>query len=348
MNASDSPAQTVLEVGLEAWKRGDLDALERLLDPNVTLTAEQPGPWDCQNRDQVISLLRTRELNRQRDEPPEVRLTAVDDNTFRVSGIGSPDVATMVTITGGLVTSMQQVTIGPVDADGDAAVTAIRTGDVHTLEQLLTARPDLTRIRVPGHRGRTLLHIATDWPGYLPDAHRSVQLLIERGADPNVRGDDHGGGETPLHWAASNDDVDVARSLLDGGADPEAPNGSIGTPLDNAIGYGCLYVARLLVERGAKVDKLWHAAALGRLDRLEQLLEQAAGTPNAAEEINQGFWHACAAAQRRAAERLLRAGARLDWVPDYGDGTALQAATSQGTRRELLVAWLTDLEQPPP
>jgi hypothetical protein len=30
--------------------------------------------------------------------------------------------------------------------------------------------------------------------------------------------------------------------LIDGGADLEAPGGSIGTPLENAIGYACLGV----------------------------------------------------------------------------------------------------------
>jgi len=32
-----------------------------------------------------------------------------------------------------------------------------------------------------------------------------------------------------LHWAASSDDADVAEALIDGGADVEAPGGSIGT-----------------------------------------------------------------------------------------------------------------------
>jgi hypothetical protein len=75
-----------------------------------------------------------------------------------------------------------------------------------------------------------------------------------------------------LHYAASNDDLDVAEAMIDGGADLEAPAGSIGTPLDNAVGYGCWHVARLLVNRGASVDKAWHAAALGMLARLEAIL----------------------------------------------------------------------------
>ena len=50
----------------------------------------------------------------------------------------------------------------------------------------------------------------------------AAALLLEAGADPN---DDTGGDcpETPLHWAASSDDADVAAVLIDGGADqPDA------------------------------------------------------------------------------------------------------------------------------
>ena len=133
-------------------------------------------------------------------------------------------------------------------------------------------------------------------------------MLIDAGANPNTRSTDDEHGETPLHWTASSDDVDVALALIDGGADIETPDGSIGPPLDNAVGYCCWHVARLLATRGARVDKLWHAAALGMLDRLEDLL--APGIDQ--EQISQGFWHACVAGQRRAAERLLSAGADLN------------------------------------
>src|SRR5207248_4471332 len=124
-----------------------------------------------------------------------------------------------------------------------------------------------------------------------PDAPAAVALLLEAGADPN---DDTGGAhpETPLHWAASSDDLDVAVALIDGGAELETPGGSIGTPLDNAIGYSCWHVARLLVARGAKVDKLWHVAALGMLERIEQVLTE---RPDATDQVSQPAWHACAA-----------------------------------------------------
>jgi uncharacterized protein len=61
------------------------------------------------------------------------------------------------------------------------------------------------------------------------------------------------------------------------------------------------------------------------------------------EEISKGFWHACGAGQRRAAERLLTAGANLDWVPDYAEGTALDAATGLGTQQESVIEWLRSL-----
>jgi uncharacterized protein len=119
----------------------------------------------------------------------------------------------------------------------------------------------------------------------------------------------------------------------------EVPNGSIGTPLDNAIGYECWHVARLLVQRGARVDKLWHAAALGMLDRLEELLSAQSGP----EALSQAFWHACAGGQRRAAELLRSKGADLNWVPNYAKGTPLDAASSLGTRRQNVIAWLRGL-----
>ena len=211
---------------------------------------------------------------------------------------------------------------------------AIQAGEVDAVRRIIAENPGLVTGPLGGRfQTRTALHVAADWPGYFPNGPQIVRLLLAEGADPDAGSP---GGETPLHWAASSDDADVAAALIDGGADIEAPDGSIGTPLENAIGYACWHVAALLAARGARIGKLWHAAALGRLDRLEELLEVA---PPSAEAVSQAFWHACCAGQRRAAERLLAAGAALNWEPDYAEGTPLDAARSRGTRRENVIGW---------
>lgn len=227
----------------------------------------------------------------------------------------------------------------PVEDDRLAALIAIREGDVERLRALLAEHPDLPvwMLGVPG-RGRRPLHAVTDWPGYFPNAPQIAELLLAAGADVDWRGPD-GTGETALHWTASSDDAAVARVLIDAGADIEAPAGSIGTPLDNAVGYGCWNVARLLVERGARVDKLWQASALGLLDRLQELL---AAHPTQG-EIDQALWHACAGGQRRAAELLVARGADLRFTPEYGYGTLLDVASSHGTQRSNVIEWLERL-----
>jgi ankyrin repeat protein len=218
---------------------------------------------------------------------------------------------------------------------------AIQEGNLVTLERLLVEHPGLENVQIQGRRGgyRTPLHLVADWPGYFPDGPAAARLLLQRGADPDGGAEGIGQQETPLHWAASSDDVDVAEALIDGGADIQAPAGSIagGSPLDNAVGYGCWRVARLLVQRGARVDHLWHAAALGMLTRTAELL--AGAEPY---EINSAFWQACAGGQRRAAELLFAHGADLNWIPDYAKGTPLDQAGSIDTGRQALVSWLQE------
>jgi uncharacterized protein len=224
---------------------------------------------------------------------------------------------------------------------------AVHAGDVEAVQRLLRNDPALATARLGSKDSGsgTPLHLVTDWPGYFPNGPQIARLLIDAGADPDAlttsRGADTSGpgDETPLHYAASSDDADVAEALIDGGADIEVPNGSIGTPLANAVGYGCWHVARLLVARGARVGKAWHAAARGMLGRLDAIL----GSDPPAQEVSQAFWHACTAGQRRAAEYLLSRGADLNWEPGYAHGTPLDAASGQSTQQENVITWLREL-----
>ena len=231
------------------------------------------------------------------------------------------------------------MTIDPTDPLAVAVVAAIRGGDLEGLRRLLADHPGLATARIgsdgPGGTTRTLLHVATDWPGHFPNGAATVAVLVEAGADVNARfhGSHH---ETALHWAASSDDVDVLDALLDAGADLEADGGVIagGTPLVDARAFGQWRAAHRLVERGARTT-IDDAATLGLLDRLEGYF---AGAPPDPEDVSRAFWGACHGGQRRCAEYLLDRGADLDWVPPWERLTPRDAAARSGA--DELVGWL--------
>lgn len=224
-----------------------------------------------------------------------------------------------------------------------ALAEVIHAGGVESLTGLLSEHPGLASARIVDDKGGsgTPLHMAADWPGFFPRGPEVVAVLIAAGADPSAAVQGRWHAETPLHWAASSDDVEVARALIDGGADIEATGASIagGTPLDDAVGYGCWQVARLLVGRGARVDRLWHAAALGMMTRAEELLAASPATP---QQITDAFWQACHGGQRRMAEYLLALGADLNGTPSWGGNRPLDAADGIDTGREALVNWLRE------
>jgi ankyrin repeat protein len=223
---------------------------------------------------------------------------------------------------------------------------AIRTGDLASLKQLIDAQPALVSAII-GENGksRTLLHLATDWPGHFPNGAAVVAALIDAGADPNIRREGVRYPETPLHWVASSDDVEVFEVLIKAGADVEAAGGSIGdgTPLDNAVGYGQWHIARRLVECGART-KLWHVAALGLMSCVEAYF--AANAPPALHRITEAFYQACEGDQRQTAQYLLDRGADINWIPPWGKGTPLDQARKRSSAigpeqpAETLVEWL--------
>ena len=84
---SEAGPDVLIRDGLAAWARGDLEAIESLLDSAVTLKALQPGPWDCDDREQVMNLLRLRQERQPRGETRGVDVVRLDDATFAVSGL---------------------------------------------------------------------------------------------------------------------------------------------------------------------------------------------------------------------------------------------------------------------
>lgn len=215
-----------------------------------------------------------------------------------------------------------------------AAVDAVLIGDVPALTTLLDQEPDLANARSPD--GRTLLSHLTDWPGHRPSGVEIAQLLINAGADINARTIDSAVGETPLQWAVSANDVAVAEALIDAGASVDGVNDDR-RPLAQALFYGQLAAAELLVRRGATID-LEFAAGLGRLDLLQTFFDAAGNllptagwhhpptnqvilAPDgaASELLEQALVYACICTQVEAAAYLLDRGADVNAQPSGFD-----------------------------
>ncbi len=221
-----------------------------------------------------------------------------------------------------------------------AVVAAIHTGSLTTLVRLFGEHPGLATVRLgddaPEGMARTLLHVAADWPGHFPEGAATVAVLVAAGADVNARfRGPH--GETPLHWAASSDDVEVLNALLDAGADIEAPGAVIagGTPLADATAFGQWRAAYRLVERGAQTNS-FAAASLGLMDRLQDYFRGSARLD--ADEVSDAFWAACHGGQQPAAEYLLDQGAAVNWLPGWEQLTPLDAAVRAGATT--VITWL--------
>jgi ankyrin repeat protein len=134
-------------------------------------------------------------------------------------------------------------------------------GDVDAIRALLQDHPDLVRERVMS--GSTGLHLAIRHP-------QAIQVLIERGADPNAR--DTGDNATPLHFAAGQGLVESVRVLLNAGAEV---HGVGDAHQSGVIGWasraGNEEVVDLLLTHGAR-HHIFSAMALGDVDVVERLV----------------------------------------------------------------------------
>jgi ankyrin repeat protein len=79
----------------------------------------------------------------------------------------------------------------------------------------------------------------------------AVRLLLEAGANPNVRVEDH---DTPLLRAVGQKEEPIVSLLLEHGADPNLVNDQGKTPLMKDAHYGLPSVAQVLLEAGAEEE----------------------------------------------------------------------------------------------
>jgi hypothetical protein len=219
---------------------------------------------------------------------------------------------------------------------------AIHTGNVAALQRLLGTNPALVHTWFGKHNGgpQTPVLIAVDWPGHFPNVAQTIAVLAAAGADVNVHYPPHPKDpncrETPLHQAASSNDVAAIDALVSAGADVHAAGGVFtgAGPLSDAVIFANWSAARRLVEHGARVE-WWQAAALGMLDKMRSRWDEQ--PPPTRDEITRSFWHACRAGQRTTAEYLLDRGADPDWL-GWDGKTPIRCAEECGNAE--FVSWL--------
>jgi ankyrin repeat protein len=145
-------------------------------------------------------------------------------------------------------------------------VDPLRRGDREAFRTAVSADPAAVNLKAPG--GSTPLMYAALYGGAA-----DVELLLEQGADPNVRND---AGAVPLVLAT--DDAAKTRLLLDYGADANAISDVGRTALMDAAGrHGNTAVVRLLLDYGANPSP--KAARLNR-DTSAIIEAVAAGDPS--------------------------------------------------------------------
>ncbi len=163
--------------------------------------------------------------------------------------------------------------------------------EIDALRQFLDAGEDPNAVALG--RGFTPLYSACFGGFFAPEKSlAAVRLLLERGANPNQRFEYDSPidgrldrGLTALMFAST---ADVAKALLDAGAEVNVADERGVTPLMRAGGSGRVAVAKVLLESGADADAqsaVGHTAAdlaRSKLDFFTQNIEQC--KPGKAEE----------------------------------------------------------------
>jgi ankyrin repeat protein len=175
----------------------------------------------------------------------------------------------------------------------------------------------------PDNFGRTPLHLALDGTHEAVNIDMAASLILGgaspvRGEysyfedavktrNPSLRFDD---GQTPLHFAATQGEEEIAAYLLEHGASPETKDISGSTPLHEAVRYGNLDVARGLLEHNAN--------------------------PNARDELGKTPLLAVIPhnVQREIYDALILSGALVNAKDIYGD-TVLHIAAMSGAEIEI-------------
>ena len=169
----------------------------------------------------------------------------------------------------------------------ESAVEAVINGDLPALQKLLAANPDLVRVRStrvcpfdPPVHGAMLLHYVAcnGVEGYRqkspPNAVEIAKALLDAGAEPDAPAHLYGGEWTTMGLLVSSSPPREAGTQV-----PLVHTlidyGAAADGVMTALTFGMRDAAEALVSRGAKIDNAAAAAGLGRVDDFTRLLPTA-------------------------------------------------------------------------
>jgi hypothetical protein len=217
---------------------------------------------------------------------------------------------------------------------------ALDGGDAAGLAAILDEHPDVLGYRCfdgewyeSGYfAGASLLHHVAGNPIRCPlpgNVLQLARLLLDRGADPNAECGEPGAGWGTAGLVLTSkqaSDAAIAVPLLDLLKDAGA-RVDLDEPevLTGPLWNVARGTAEALVARGTPMD-LRHAAALGRLDVMD---DQLARGP-AADLIEEALIFACVQGELASVRLLVKHGARGDRIGSHGPAPALHEAANRG------------------
>jgi len=269
--AEEGSAVEKFESTVEAVIHGDAAALARLLRDNPNLVharSTRIAPFDPpRHRATLLHYVGANGVEgyRERTPPNAVEIAKMlfeagaDPDALADMYGGQHATMPMLVSSGHVAKASLHVPLIDTLVDYGASVEGVGTGD--WVSPLMTALAFGFRDAADAlvRRGARIVTLAA--AAGLGRFEEAVRLLP--GASPEDR-------HRALALAAQNGSPGTIRLLLDAGEDPNRynpkQNHSHSTPLHQAVWSGHMYIVRLLVERGARLDikdTIWHGTPLG-------------------------------------------------------------------------------------